>query len=105
MEYPMSPVIAKRELIRIAEDGTNSVVEVRIGTPVLRNDKKGKSDWYCTVQILGIEDDKVRPAFGVDSMQALYLAVKMVGMLLATSAAAKEITENEDNYGFPATGA
>ncbi len=102
MQYTMTPIIAKRELTRTSPRGTQTVVEVSIGTPTPRQANHADSDWYCPVQIIGLDDPrKVRPAFGADSMQALTLALKMAGMLIATSSAAREIEGHEANFGFP----
>ena len=104
MTYPMSTIIAKRELTRTTQNGVSSPVEVTIGTPTLIPAQDDLAEcWYCPVQVLGIEHDEVRPAFGVDSMQALSLALYMAGMLIATSSVALEVEGHEENYGFPAT--
>jgi hypothetical protein len=98
--YTMSDVIATRELTRTKQDGTTSVVEARLGTPILHINDDGEA-WYCTVQVLGVENDEVLAAFGVDSMQALYLGQVLAGVLLATSRFSAEIEGNENNFFFP----
>lgn len=52
-------------------------VELRIGAP-----REMEQDAYCPVQIVGIGDEKVRPIFGVDTVQALQLAVRYLEPLL-----------------------
>ncbi len=42
-------------------------------------------NYYCPYQIIGIKRDKVRYAGGVDAVQALQLALKMIGADLETS--------------------
>ena len=62
---PLGRVIAMR---RFRLHGKPKVVvELRIGTP---RDLEG-GDAYCPVQLVGVGDEKVRPVFGVDRVQAL----------------------------------
>lgn len=41
-----------------------------------------EQDAYCPVQLVGVGDGKVRPIFGVDTVQALQLAVRYLEPLL-----------------------
>jgi hypothetical protein len=71
-------VIATRELTL---DG-NQKVEVLIGKPEPRPDG---IDWYCPYQTIGRESGKVFYGIGVDTVQALILALSMVGAELYCS--------------------
>jgi hypothetical protein len=66
----LGPVIATRKL-RV-RGKPERPAELRIGTP---RDMKG-GDAYCPVQLVGIGDEKVRPIYGVDTVQALQLAMR-----------------------------
>ena len=102
MNDPMSPVIAKREMTRTTQHGTTSLVEVRIGTPTFEEATRDRTKrWCCTVQILGIGEDRIHAVFGADAVQALYLALALAGVIIASSPAAKEIVSEEANFGFP----
>jgi hypothetical protein len=74
-------VLADRTLI--VEDGSGRrMVRVLIGSP---GPIPGSTDCFCPYQILGLTDDAVRYAEGVDGAQALYLALEAIGTeLLAT---------------------
>ncbi|MBX3506478.1 MAG: hypothetical protein KF895_13450 [Parvibaculum sp.] len=72
---PLGRVIATRRFrLRRRPDAT---VELRIGTP-----REMEQDAYCPVQLIGVGDEKVRPIFGVDTVQALQLAVRYLDPLL-----------------------
>lgn len=46
-------------------------------------------DYYCPYQIIGLGAEKVRYAGGIDAVQALQLALNMIGADLYTSAESK----------------
>jgi len=69
-------IVAERYLH--LEDQADSSVRVILGKP--RTDPIAPSDHVlCPYQILGIGDEKVRSASGVDAFQALQLAMEMIG--------------------------
>ena len=78
-------VIATRDL-RIRTDSGLATVVVAIGQPEQLDDS---SDYQCPYQIVGFGDERIRRAFGVDAIQALQLAMKMIGADLYTSAEAR----------------
>jgi hypothetical protein len=71
----LGPVIATRKL-RV-RGKPQRPAELRIGTP---RDMKG-GDAYCPVQLVGIGDEKVRPIYGVDTVQAVQLAMRYLEAL------------------------
>ncbi len=71
-------VIAEREL---SLDGATAV-RVLIGAPKQRINR---DDWYCPYQTDGIGSGRVGISYGVDSVQALVLALSMVGAELYCS--------------------
>lgn len=58
-------------------DHPDETAELRIGTP-----RDFNGDAYCPVQLAGVGDEKIRPIFGVDRVQALQLAVRFLEPLL-----------------------
>lgn len=76
-------VIARREL---ALDGDKTVT-VEIGKP---EEFPGGGGYYCPFKISGMLGDKVRHAGGVDEVQALHLALQMIGAVLSASDEAKD---------------
>lgn len=66
---------------RALEAGGKKVTVV-IGKPERFPDAE---DYYCPYQIVGIGSERVRYAGGVDAVQALQLALKMIGADLYTS--------------------
>jgi hypothetical protein len=71
--------IAERRLT--LRNGSPNPKEVRVivGKPTESDDKQ---DYYCQVQILGLGDEKIRSIYGLDSMQALQLAVRFISAQL-----------------------
>lgn len=70
-------VIANREFIldKIKK------VSVQIGKP---EKFQNSEDYYCPYQIVGVGDGKIRHAGGIDSIQALLLALKKIGTDLSS---------------------
>ena len=75
-------IIATRVLTLAA----TKTVTISIGTPTAYPDG---NDFYCPYQIVGIGSGQIRYASGVDSFQALYLAMKKIGADINTSSEAK----------------
>ncbi|MEW1655655.1 MULTISPECIES: DUF6968 family protein [unclassified Streptomyces] len=73
-EYELGQVIASRELVFTAPDGTQLPVLLEVGVPC--RDPEG-TDWYCPCRITGYPGvvDRVTAIFGVDSLQALQCAL------------------------------
>jgi hypothetical protein len=96
-----SDFIAMRSLDLAGE--TPGEVTVRIKRPV-----SDDGHYKCEYQIVGIGSGKVRYAAGADGMQALVLALQMIGTDLYTSEAAKEgqlTWFGSPNLGFPVSDA
>jgi hypothetical protein len=80
----LGKIVAQRQLEGVAPDGSRIEVVIRFGAP--RPDPlSGNGDWECPHQIVGLGDDSVGAAFGVDSLQALLLSVYSVRIKLAES--------------------
>jgi hypothetical protein len=72
---PLGKVIASRRLT--LKGRPRAKAELRIGAPM-----QLRQDAYCPVQLVGVGDERVRPIYGVDRLQALQLALRYVEPLL-----------------------
>jgi hypothetical protein len=116
MKYPMTDVIALRHLPWRSVGGAPVTIEVRFGLPApLPESGDGEPvDWYCPYEIErigepagnagGIRKMLVQhAAFGIDSVQALYLALGIVGVEISTLAGSPGPEwANDPTFGFPA---
>ena len=68
--------IAERRLTFRESGGSKTRVVVKIGKPLVVP-RPGR-DWYCTFTIVGWETRETKSAFGIDSLQALTLALEML---------------------------
>jgi hypothetical protein len=88
----VGPVIATRQL----DLRGKPTVKVIVGKP--RPYPEPPEDYYCPFQIVGLGNEKIYYASGVDSVQALALALRKIGILLNASKAYKrgELTMYND---------
>lgn len=92
----MKTVIARRRYRDLSNRGRP--VEVRVGAP-----RRSGRDWKCAFQVLGLQDDSVEDAFGVDGVQALLQAFEGVRAKLKRSSAHLAWPGGEDgDAGIPA---
>jgi len=78
----LGEVIAERRLVARVRHGRARSVVVKFGRPVhsaVKNDP-----WWCPVEIIGIGKPRFFAAAGVDSVQALILALRAADLKLAT---------------------
>jgi hypothetical protein len=93
--------VATRKLILSNE----KTVTVKIGKP--KKFGGGNASYYCPYQILGMGDELVKYAGGVDRVQALQLTLVQIGVRLSTSKEAKagelswEAGSEKGDFGFP----
>jgi hypothetical protein len=79
-------VIAERTL-RLARTGRRATtVRVRFGKPVRCRRPVHRDPWWCPVEIRGLGDPALRAIAGVDSLQALVLALEFVSRVLPSEA-------------------
>lgn len=94
-------IIATRHLV-LREKNRNVEIPVRIHAP-----EKAEVDWICRFEIGWPEGEGKRWAGGVDAVQALELALKMIGAQIYTSdhhASGNLFWEEQGRgYGFPVT--
>ncbi|AQZ63629.1 unnamed protein product [[Actinomadura] parvosata subsp. kistnae] len=83
----LGETVAERLLEAVAPDGTRTPVTVRLGRP-RPDDSSAHGDWCCPCRIVGLGEDIVTVAFGVDSLQALLLGVYKVRLTLEERARA-----------------
>jgi hypothetical protein len=82
--YELGEVIAVRQVDAVATDGSRTEVVLKLGKPM--PDPLPGGDWCCPHQIVGLGDERVAATFGVDSLQALLLAVYSVRLRLTERA-------------------
>ncbi|HEX5724774.1 MAG TPA: hypothetical protein VFX98_04870 [Longimicrobiaceae bacterium] len=79
-----------------------SIITVRIGKP--HPDPEPGGGWGCPIQVVGLDDDEVVVAYGYDAVQALQLAMQMVGIRLAYPRTEEPVTLtwlDDPDLGFP----
>lgn len=76
MTYRMGKVMASREFQWRDRDGSLRPGRIEISVP--RRDRRPGGDWVCLRRILGLQDEKVRPTYGIDGIQALLLAMAIL---------------------------
>lgn len=86
-------VVAERQLTLKSPPAEAKEVRVIVGKPTQSPDK---ADYYCQVQIIGLGDEKVRPIYGLDSIQALQLALRFIAQQLEEHRKELRWVENED---------
>ena len=60
--------------------------------------------WACDVQTRNLNDPNVHTLYGIDAIQALYLAMSFAGTLVSNSNAAANLDwTGVPNFGFPPT--
>lgn len=75
-KYRLGTIVAERELDLQVSPRKKAKVLVRIGKP--KPDGKITDDWYCPIQILGLGEERVKAAYGIDAVQALEMAFLMI---------------------------
>ncbi|MEU4740984.1 hypothetical protein AB0G02_11045 [Actinosynnema sp. NPDC023658] len=83
-------VVAERRLEAVSPDGVRTPVVVSVGRPG-PDPLSAHDDWRCPFRVTGLGDEVVGAAFGVDSLQALLLAVHKVRLELAARAGAESV--------------
>jgi hypothetical protein len=97
----LGEIIATRKFYLLGNKDREIIVH--IGKP---NQFPDFPDYYCPFQIMRTGSEKIRYAAGVDAIQALQLAMVMIGAILYTSKEAKSgqlrwLTDENDTLGFP----
>jgi hypothetical protein len=77
MQLVMNNIIAERKIYSISSDGQKKILRIGIGQPYQVDDVS----WACPVKVDGLHK-KLRDSVGIDSWQALGLAIALVRQLL-----------------------
>ena len=72
-------IIAERRMTLNTGPGNTTEVKVALSRPMK---SANEAEYACSVQILGLGDEKTRSIYGVDSMQALQLALRFASQML-----------------------
>lgn len=74
------PAIAERHLTLVSDTGkSRGTVTVRMGKPERSPDR---SDFYCEVQISGLDNEVETRIYGLDAFQSLQLSVRFISTIL-----------------------
>jgi hypothetical protein len=98
LRYPM--IIAERNLRTNTSSNSSETIQVRLFAPIENN-----QDWSCNYEILWPSGKRTQKIHGIDSMQALVLAMHMIGSDLYASKYHENGTlvfdKPGNGYGFP----
>lgn len=97
----LGDVVTNRSLSIIGD--AVKTIEIKIGKPQKLEDH---SDYYCPYQIIGMGNDRIKYAIGIDGIQALQLTLSRIGTDLYTSEEGKKgnlrwIGDENGDLGFP----
>lgn len=88
-------VIAERRL-SLKIDGEEREIRITLGRPYQESDQA----YFCPFRIAGIGEEQTKRAGGIDSIQAMQLALVMIGALLSSQS--KNLKWDGEPYtGFP----
>ena len=73
----MSPIAELRLQVLRRSAKRKSAVQVKVGAP-----ERDGEDWTCPIRMKGLVDSKERRIFGVDSWQAMILALRLAEAML-----------------------
>lgn len=97
-------VLVTRPMIYTLADGTNTTLFVDIGMPYLIPPDNPANDpaWGCQFQTRGFASDELHTVYGVDGVQALYLALALAGTRIAALPESLGLDwGGAVNFGFP----
>jgi len=72
-------IIARRRLCWPGKEGNKITVLIGKPRPFAQSKRFPNRDYYCPYQILGVGDQEIRYAGGVDAVQALQLVFTAIG--------------------------
>ena|SRR5579862_6553295 len=82
--HTIGEVIAERRLTAAGDTSVSVVVRLGKPRPLVELFEDGKNgDMYCPYQIIGIGDERIRHAAGIDGIQALQLVMLGISAELA----------------------
>lgn len=97
----LGDVILTRKIFIVGEHEREIVIN--IGKP---KELEDNGDHYCPYQIVGIGNEKIRYAIGIDQIQAMQLTLSRIGVDLYTSEEGRSgnlrwIGDEKGDLGFP----
>jgi hypothetical protein len=75
-------VIAEREFVLTRPSGRKTRIQVRFGKPIRGKGASRGDPWWCPVEVEGAGLESFRPVAGIDSLQALILALELASRVL-----------------------
>jgi hypothetical protein len=75
-------VIAEREFALTSSSGRKARIRIRFGKPIKGERASWRDPWWCPVEVKGAGLDSFRPVAGIDSLQALILALELASTVL-----------------------
>lgn len=101
---PLGDIVAERCIDVEDASGAAHEARIQIGKPV--EDPRPDGDYLCPFRVVGLGDGAVRCAYGVDAVQAMMLAFKMIGAVLEhhRNAGATLSWLGDEDLGFPTPG-
>jgi len=82
----LGTVVAEREFLGRKASGRAARVRVRFGQPVKSKRGTKRDPWWCPIEIRGAGLDSFRSVAGIDSLQALILALDLITKVLPIEA-------------------
>jgi len=82
----LGELVAERLLLLERPGQSPATVVVRFGRPVQAPAPEEPETWWCPVQVIGLGIDRITSLAGVDSLQALVLALEFVTNTLPDAA-------------------
>lgn len=73
-------IIARRRLCWPGKEGNKIIVLIGKPRPFPQSKRFPHRDYYCPYQIVGVGDQKMRYAGGIDAVQALQLVFSAIGI-------------------------
>lgn len=87
--HSVGDVIAERDFVLTGRAGRKARLRVRFGKPVRNPHGSPREPWWCPVEVKGAALDSFRPIAGIDSLQALILALELASRVLPDEAERK----------------
>ncbi|MGY0486929.1 DUF6968 family protein [Streptomyces sp. WG-D5] len=86
----LGEIMASRTIDAVYPDGRRVAFRVQVGQP--RPPTGQEEPWGCPCRIEGLDDSRARTIYGVDSLQALTLALEFLRRVLTAAASDDALT-------------
>ncbi len=78
----MCEMICQRSYDFLQPDEWIGTVDVALEMPRLDSKFEGDDTWVCYIRITLLGETRLRPAYGLDSLQSLQIAIRMLRMFV-----------------------